>query len=110
MYLCVRVGECVRVCVLVTARKCNKVGLYGAMELNKRIQERWTSLQSDQNLRGPHVAWRAAAIDRYLLPAPDLSSKPADRRCCCRSTGQTDGRTDTGPFYDAYWMLHANRV
>ena len=34
----------------------------------------------------------AAAIDRYLLPAPDLSSKPAGRRCCCRSTGQTDGR------------------
>jgi len=23
-----------------------------------------------------------------------LSSKPAARRCCCRSTGQTDGRTD----------------
>ena len=35
-------------------------------------------------------------------PAPDLSSKPAGRRCCCRSTGQTDGRTDTRPFYDAY--------
>ena len=29
----------------------------------------------------------AAAIYRYLLPAPDLSSKPADRRCCYRSTG-----------------------
>ena len=26
-------------------------------------------------------------------PAPDLSSKPAACRCCCRSTGQTDGRT-----------------
>jgi len=36
----------------------------------------------------------AAAIDRYLLPAPELSSKPASRRCCCRSTGQTDGQTD----------------
>jgi len=35
----------------------------------------------------------AAAIDRYLLPALDLSSKPAGRRCCCR-TGQTDRRTD----------------
>jgi len=23
-----------------------------------------------------------------------LSSKPAGRRCCCRSMGQTDGRTD----------------
>ena len=37
---------------------------------------------------------RDSSIDRYyLLPVPDLSSKPADRRCCCRSTGQTDGRT-----------------
>jgi len=31
-------------------------------------------------------------------PAPDLGSKSAGRRCCCRSTGQThrqtDGRTD----------------
>ena len=35
----------------------------------------------------------AAAIDRYLPPATDLSSKPAGRRCCCRSTGQTDGQT-----------------
>ena len=36
----------------------------------------------------------ATAIDRYLLPAPDLSSKPAGRRCsCCRSTGQTGGQT-----------------
>jgi len=26
-----------------------------------------------------------------------LSSKPAARRCCCRSMGQTDGRTD-GPW------------
>ena len=33
-----------------------------------------------------------AAIDRYLLPAPDLCSKPADRRCCCRLMGQTDRR------------------
>jgi len=45
----------------------------------------------------------APAINGYLLPAPELSSKPAGRRrCCCRSTGQTDARTDTGPFYDAY--------
>jgi len=35
----------------------------------------------------------AAAIDRYLLLALKLSSKPAARRCCCRLTGQTDGRT-----------------
>jgi len=39
----------------------------------------------------------AAASGRYLLPAPDRNSKPACRRCCCRSTGQTDGRTDWRP-------------
>ena len=29
----------------------------------------------------------------YLLPTHELSCKPAACRCCCRSTGQTDGRT-----------------
>jgi len=43
----------------------------------------------------------ATAIDRYLLPASDLSRKPAGRRCYCRSTGETDRQTDTRPFYDA---------
>jgi len=39
----------------------------------------------------------AAAIDQYLLPAPDLSSKPAGRRCCYRPmAGQTDGRRTDG--------------
>ena len=53
-----------------------------------------TSLQSDRKFTRPACRAAAAAIDRYLLPAPDLSSKPAVRRCCCRSTEQTDGRTD----------------
>ena len=35
----------------------------------------------------------AAAIGLYR-PAPDLSSKPTGRRCCCRSTGQADRRTN----------------
>ena len=80
------------------------------------------SLQSDQNLRGPHIArqqqsgctatdvdrWASRhaappAIDRYLLPAPELSSKPAARRCCCRSTGQTDRRVD-GRTLDRFKM------
>jgi len=47
-----------------------------------------------------------AAIDRYLLPAPDLSSKPAGRRCCCRSMGQTDGETD-GRTFDRFMTLAA---
>ena len=42
----------------------------------------------------PACCAAAAAIGRYLLPAPALSNKPAGRRCCCRSTGQTDGRAD----------------
>ena len=46
----------------------------------------------------------AAAIGRYLLPAPDLSSKPAGRRCCCRATGQTDGRTE-GRTLDRFMRL-----
>ena len=35
---------------------------------------------------------RVPAVDRYLLQAPA-------RRCCCRSTGQTDGRTDSRPLH-----------
>jgi len=40
---------------------------------------------------------RVPAIDRYLLQGPALSSKPSARRCCCQSTGQTDGRTEGLP-------------
>ena len=36
---------------------------------------------------------RVPDINRYLLQTPGLSSKPAAHRRCCRSTGQTDGRT-----------------
>jgi len=32
----------------------------------------------------------AAAIDPYLLSAPDLSSKPSGSRCCYQSTRQTN--------------------
>jgi len=44
----------------------------------------------------PMYSWYSApaAIDRYLLPVPELSSKPAARRCCCSSTERTDGETD----------------
>jgi len=48
----------------------------------------------------------AAAIDRYLLPAPDLNSKLAGRHCCCRSTGQTDVQTD-GRTLDRFITLTA---
>ena len=42
-----------------------------------------------------------ARIDRYLLQPPALSTKPADRRCCCRSMGQTDRRTDAARYTDS---------
>ena len=34
-------------------------------------------LADGQNLRGPHIARQQQLFDRYLLPAPDPSSKPA---------------------------------
>jgi len=52
-----------------------------------------------------------AAIDRYPLHTPALSSKPADRRCCCRSMGQTDGRTDSRSLHrpcSAYYTGSVN--
>jgi len=51
----------------------------------------------------PACGMAAAAIDQHLLLAPELSSKPAN--CCCRSTGQTDRRTHTRPFYDTFCIL-----
>ena len=42
-----------------------------------------------------HGATAAGAV----LQAPALSSEPAGRRCCCRSMGQTDGRTDARPLH-----------
>ena len=77
--------------------RCHNVRLLPfAFQLNSRMT--LTSLQSDQNFRGPQQAacrTVVAAVNRYLLPAPDLSSKPAGRRCCYRPTGETkDERTD----------------
>ena len=43
------------------------------------------------------AAWAPADIDRYLPTATELSSKPAACRCCYRSTGWTDGRTNGHP-------------
>jgi len=44
----------------------------------------------------------AAAVGRYLLPAPDLSSKLATAAAAAvdRRDRRTDGQTDTPPFYD----------
>ena len=54
-----------------------------------------------------------AAIDQYLLQIPALSSKPAGHRCCCRSTGQTDTRTDDRPLHrpcSAHYAGSANKL
>ena len=53
---------------------------------------------------------RIPAIDRYLLQAPALSSKPAARRCCCQSTGQRDGRTDTRPLHRSSTAYYTDSV
>jgi len=39
-----------------------------------------------------------------------LSSKPAARRCCCRSTGQTGGQTDAWPFSRPCFAYYAGIV
>jgi len=40
-----------------------------------------------------------ATINRPPPARITLSGKPASCRCCCRSTGQTDRRTDTRPLH-----------
>jgi len=43
----------------------------------------------------PHLLLNAVACYRSIsLTRDSLSSKPAARRCCCRLTRHTDGRTD----------------
>jgi len=78
---------------------------------SKSKQVCWISLHSDRNLRGPHVArQQQLSTDICCGPAPDLSSKPAGRRCCCRSMAQTDGRTDEqadGGTLDRFMTLTA---
>jgi len=79
------------------------------MQYRPVIKWEWyskTSLCWAISLGSQHDATRilllsAPAIERYQLQTPALSSKPAGRRCCCRSMGQThthslrqtDGRT-----------------
>jgi len=49
----------------------------------------------------------------YATACRAPSSKPTARCCCCRSTGQTDGRTDTRPLHrlcSAYCAGSGNNV
>ena len=74
------------------------------------------SVQADQHLRGPRVAQqlllsidmcreaRARPQQQTRRPPPMLSIDGTHRR-------RTDGRMDTGPFYDAYRIgYYVNRV
>ena len=94
----------------------NKLSLSLSLSLCHLLRQ--TSIRCTSHSRTKiHVAaCRAAeaAIDRYLLPAPDFSSKPAGtgRRRCCRSAVQTRGvrkqifRTTSLPFQ---W-LHSHPI
>ena len=48
--------------------------------------------------------WTAADVDRYVLPAPDLSSKPLAAAAAAVDRRDTR-RTDTRPFYEAFSIL-----
>jgi len=53
----------------------------------------------------------AARSCRSISLAPRaLSSKPAGRRCCWQSTGQTDRRTDAQPLHRPYSDYYAGSV
>jgi len=60
----------------------------------------------------PHLLQSAGACYRSISRVRgSLSSKPVARRCCCRSTGQTDGLTDARPFHrpcSAYYAVSVN--
>ena len=49
----------------------------------------------------------AGTYYRSIYPA---RCKPAARRCCCQSMGQTDRRTDDGPFHRPCSAYYAGSV
>jgi len=58
----------------------------------------------------PACRTAAAAIDRYLLQARARPQQQTRRPpTLLLIAGQTDGQTDTRPFYDAYRMLRGPR-
>ena len=74
---------------------CQKSSIWATALVYDRVYNKYDGPPSSRaqfTRSACHAA--AAAIDRYSLPAPDLSNKSGSHRCCCRSTGPTDGRTD----------------
>jgi len=55
--------------------------------------------QSDQNLRGPHVARQQLSIN-ICCPRPTSAEEPPARRCCRRSTGQTADKRTPNRYVD----------
>jgi len=53
-----------------------------------------TKVANNTNLRGPHVARQQQLSIDICCPRPNTAANPPGRRCCCRSIGQMDGRTD----------------
>ena len=62
----------------------------------------WTSAQSDQHLRGPRIARQQLSTD-ICCSRPTLAANPPTAVLLLK--GETDGRTDTRPLYDAYRIL-----
>ena len=53
-----------------------------------------TKIANNTNLRGPHVARQQQLSIDICCPRPNTAANPPGSRCCCRSLGQMDGRTD----------------
>jgi len=88
--------------------------------LDRRADSPETNIYSFNTYVGPPYSWtkiyavrvlRGSSSCRsiFLLRARARRQQQTRCRCCCRSMGQTDGRTDTRLLYDAYRMLHRPR-
>jgi len=67
-------------------------------------------LQSDQNVRGPHVARQQQLSIDVCCPRPtSAANPPAAAAAVDRRDRQTNRRTDTRPFYDACRILCGSR-
>jgi len=72
----------------------------------------WTSLLSDQKLRGPHVAQQQQLSIDICGPRATWAANPLTAAACCRWTGQTDGHTDGRTLHRFMTLIayYADRV
>jgi len=79
--------------VLAGVNKC-KVRQYGLLSITVEPPHSAVNMTLPAFSAGHRHLQHGACTYRPVSPARRaLSSKPAGRRCCCRSTGQTGGRT-----------------